>query len=82
MKNVERQYGEKVYFAKDEYDALSGADFLVIVTEWNEFRSPDSDKISSALKNKLIFDGRNLFSVEHLKKLGFTYYSIGRETVK
>ncbi len=82
MKNVERQYGEKVYFAKDEYDALSGADFLVIVTEWNEFRSPDFDKISSALKNKLIFDGRNLYSVEHLKKLGFTYYSIGRETVK
>ncbi len=82
MKNVERQFGEKVYFAKDEYDALSGADFLVIVTEWNEFRSPDFDKISSALKNKLIFDGRNLYSVEHLKKLGFTYYSIGRETVK
>lgn len=82
MKNVERLYGEKVYFAKDEYDALSGADFLVIVTEWNEFRSPDFDKISSALKNKLIFDGRNLYSVEHLKKLGFTYYSIGRETVK
>lgn len=82
MKNVERQFGAKVYFAKDEYDALSGADFLVIVTEWNEFRSPDFDKISSALKNKLIFDGRNLYSVEHLKKLGFTYYSIGRETVK
>ncbi|MFN8288554.1 MAG: UDP-glucose/GDP-mannose dehydrogenase family protein [Chitinophagales bacterium] len=82
MKNVQKQFGEKVYFATDEYDALSGADFLVIVTEWNEFRSPDFDRIAASLKNKLIFDGRNLYSVEHLKKLGFTYYSIGRETAK
>lgn len=82
MKNVAAEYGNRIYMATDEYDALSGADFLVIVTEWNAFRAPDFDKISSLLKNKLIFDGRNLYSIEHLKKLGFTYYSIGREAVK
>ncbi len=82
MNNVKQIFGDKVYFAKDKDDTLMRADFLVIVTEWNEFRSPDFDKISSSLKQKLIFDGRNLYSLTHMKELGYTYYSIGREIVK
>ena len=81
MNNVKELFGDKAYFASDQYDALQGADFLVIVTEWNIFRSPDFDKISSMLKNKDIFDGRNLYSTEHMKELGYYYYSIGRETI-
>lgn len=82
INNVKQIFEDTVYFANDKEDALSGADFLVIVTEWNEFRSPDFDKMSSALKQKLIFDGRNLYSLPQVQQLGFTYYSIGRETVK
>ncbi len=82
INNVKQIFGDKVYFAKDKDDALVGTDFLVIVTEWNEFRSPDFDKITSSLKEKLIFDGRNLYSLSHVKELGYTYYSIGREIVK
>ncbi|HWB64930.1 MAG TPA: UDP-glucose/GDP-mannose dehydrogenase family protein [Chitinophagales bacterium] len=82
MANVKQIFGDKVFFAEDPYQALEGADFLVIATEWNIFRSPDFDKISSLLKEKVIFDGRNLYNVEHLKELGYYYYSIGRETVE
>lgn len=81
MKNVKQIYGDKVYFAADEYDTLKGADFLVIATEWNEFRSPDFDKIGALLKEKLIFDGRNLYNLSTIKELGYIYYSIGREKV-
>lgn len=78
MNNVKQIYGDKLYFANDAYDTLAGADFLTIVTEWNIFRSPDFDKIAATLREKVIFDGRNLYNVEHLKELGFYYYSIGR----
>ncbi len=81
MGHVKQIFGDKVYFASDAYDALTGADILVIATEWNIFRSPDFDKITSLLKEKVIFDGRNLYSVENMKELGYYYYSIGRETV-
>jgi UDPglucose 6-dehydrogenase len=81
MNNVKQIFGDKVYFAADQYDALNGADFLTIVTEWNTFRSPDFDKMTSALKEKVIFDGRNLYSTEHMEELGYYYYSIGRKLV-
>jgi UDPglucose 6-dehydrogenase len=81
IENVKRIYGEKVYFATDEYDALTGADFLVVVTEWNEFRSPDFDKIKSLLKEQVVFDGRNVYSLDQMKQLGFYYESIGRSTI-
>jgi UDPglucose 6-dehydrogenase len=81
IENVKRIFGEKVYFATDEYDALSNSDFLVVVTEWNEFRSPDFDKIKSLLKEKVVFDGRNVYSLDQMKQLGFYYESIGRNTV-
>jgi UDPglucose 6-dehydrogenase len=78
MNNVKQLYDGKVHFANDQYDALQGADFLVIVTEWNIFRSPDWEKVTSLLKEKTIFDGRNLYNVEHMKDMGYYYYSIGR----
>ncbi|MES2622363.1 MAG: UDP-glucose/GDP-mannose dehydrogenase family protein [Bacteroidota bacterium] len=79
--NVKQIFGDKLYYAVDQYDALKEADFLTILTEWNIFRSPDFDKISSSLKSKVIFDGRNLYNIEHMKELGYYYYSIGRETI-
>ncbi len=82
MKNVKQLYGNKVVFAANEYEALDNADFLVIATEWNEFRSPDFEKITANLKDKVVFDGRNLYSTALMKEHGVTYYSIGRETVK
>lgn len=69
---------DDVLFTATPYDAIKGADALVLVTEWNEFRNPDFDRIKSLLKNKLIFDGRNVYQPEVMKAQGFTYYSIGR----
>ncbi|MBL0310906.1 MAG: UDP-glucose/GDP-mannose dehydrogenase family protein [Bacteroidetes bacterium] len=82
MAHVKAIFGDKIYYATDQYDALSGADFLTIVTEWNIFRSPDFDKIKSSLKDPVIFDGRNLYHNEHMRELGFSYYSIGRNSVE
>lgn len=73
---------KSITYAENEYDALKNADALLIFTEWNEFRNPEFDKISSTLKNKLIFDGRNIFAVDKMKELGYIYYSIGRKAVK
>jgi UDPglucose 6-dehydrogenase len=81
IENVKRIFGEKVFFAKDEYEAVESADFLVIVTEWNEFRSPNFDKVKAGLKEAVIFDGRNLYDNSKMKELGFAYDSIGREVV-
>lgn len=73
--------GSKVQFAENGYDAVSGADALVIVTEWNEFRRPNFSKLTQVLKEPTIFDGRNLFDPSKMMRLGFTYYSIGRPAV-
>ena len=70
-----------VEFAESNYDALEGADALLIVTEWNEFRRPNFGRMTEALNQALIFDGRNLFDPKKMKRLGFTYYSIGRSPV-
>jgi UDPglucose 6-dehydrogenase len=80
--NVKTQFGDKVHFAQDQYDALENADMLLIATEWNTFRSPDFDKVISLLKHKVIFDGRNLYQLNHMKELGFYYYSVGRKTIE
>ena len=82
MNNVKAIFGDAVYFAEDQYDAINGADALVIVTEWSEFRNPDFKRMESALKAKAIFDGRNVYSLDKMKSLPFYYESIGRETVK
>ncbi len=82
MNNVRSLIGDKITYSLDEYDALRDADILVIATEWSLFRTPDFEKVTSLLKNKVIFDGRNLYGIEQMKELGYYYCSIGRETVK
>ncbi len=81
MNNVKKLMGDKITFANDPYEALKGADALIIATEWGLFRTPDFDQVSALLKNKAIFDGRNLYAIEQMRQLGFYYSSIGRETV-
>lgn len=82
MGNVRKIYGDKIKYADDPYAALQNADGLIIATEWALFRTPDFDKVSAGLKNKVIFDGRNLYGLDQMKKLGYYYCSIGREVVK
>lgn len=78
MNNVKRLIGDKIEYAENQYEALKGADALIIATEWNEFRTPDFLKIVSSLKSKAIFDGRNLFETSAIRELGFHYESVGR----
>lgn len=82
INNVKGLLGDKVKFPETQYDALKDADALIIATEWNEFRTPDFEKIISIMKNKVIFDGRNLFDLEQMKDLGFHYESVGRRKVE
>ena len=82
MENIANIYGEKITLCSDMYDALDGADALAIMTEWNVFRTPDFEKISNTLNEKLIFDGRNLYELSAMESLGFEYYSIGRKDIK
>lgn len=82
MENVKRIYGDKITFVENEYDALQNADALIIATEWSVFRNPDFAKVGELLNDKVIFDGRNLFEVEHMNSKGFYYESIGRKTVE
>lgn len=82
MKNVKALLGETIKFAEHQYDALIDADALVIATEWSEFRTPDFNNIVSLLKNKVIFDGRNLFDLNKMMELGFHYESVGRKAIK
>lgn len=78
MGNVKKQIGDKIEYVANQYDALNNADALIIATEWNEFRTPDFDVFEKKLKNKAIFDGRNLFEVKQIRDMGYHYESIGR----
>jgi UDPglucose 6-dehydrogenase len=71
-------FGNRIAICERSYDALAGADALAIVTEWNEFREPDFEKMRALLKSPVVFDGRNIYSPGHMRELGFTYFSIGR----
>ena len=82
MNNVQKLMGNQIYYAKNQYDALEDVDALLIMTEWPIFRTPDFNILASKMKNKAIFDGRNLYDLDHMKKLNFTYYSIGRKFIK
>ena len=82
MENSKKYFGSKIKFVDNQYDALINADALIIATEWNEFRTPDFENISDKLKNKVIFDGRNLFDLEQMNNLSYHYESIGRKIVK
>jgi UDPglucose 6-dehydrogenase len=78
MSNVKGQIGDKINYATNQYQALEAADALIIATEWSEFRTPDFEQMDKEIKNKIIFDGRNLFDIYKMRDLGYHYESIGR----
>jgi len=77
MEEAERILGDKIEYVNDQYEALIDADALMLVTEWPEFKFPNFNVMSKLLNNKVIFDGRNVYDVDELKSIGYTYYGIG-----
>jgi len=82
MENSKKYFDDNIEYAEDQYEAAKDKDALLILTEWNEFRNPDMNMLLENLKSKVIFDGRNVFTPDNMKELGFTYYSIGRVAVR
>ncbi|MBS0209773.1 MAG: UDP-glucose/GDP-mannose dehydrogenase family protein [Planctomycetes bacterium] len=82
IENVRHEYGDKLVYAERPYDALPGADALVIATEWKEFLNPDFKRMKTLMRGSVIFDGRNVYEPEQMRHAGFTYHSIGRASVK
>lgn len=80
MHEAQRILGDSISYSNDMYDTLNGADALLIVTEWPEFRVPDFDEVTKRLNNKVLFDGRNIFDHLDMKKIGYSYYCIGIKT--
>ena len=78
MENVKRLYEDRITYCVSHMDALKNCDALVIMTEWSVFRNPDLDKMHDLIKDKVIFDGRNLYQPEEFRERGFNYASIGR----
>ncbi len=81
MHETQRILGNKISYSKEMYKTLDGADALLIITEWPEFRVPDFDELNKRLKNKVLFDGRNIFDPGDMKKQGYSYYCIGVKTM-
>ena len=79
MEECKRRIGDRIEYAENMYDALTDADALIVVTEWAEFKIPKFTFIEKALKHKIIFDGRNIYSPEQMKEFGYMYYGIGRK---
>lgn len=82
MENVQGVIGDKIKYVDNMYDALEGADCLVIATEWSEFRNPNFERLASSLGKKVIFDGRNVYDNDKMAELGFHYESIGRGEIQ
>ncbi len=80
MNEAKHTLGDTIKFSDNEYETLKDADALLIITEWPEFRSPDFNQMGRLLKNKLIFDGRNIYEQKEMNQLGFEYYCIGVKT--
>lgn len=81
MPNIKKRFGDKLHYSESMYEALEGADALLICTEWSIFRTPDYSRLKNSLNNPVIFDGRNLYNVNDMEAEGFTYVSIGRKAV-
>jgi UDPglucose 6-dehydrogenase len=81
MPNIKGLMGDKIAYGNDQYEILDGADALLILTEWSVFRTPDFDRVSTLLKNKVIFDGRNLYDLQKMIDCGYYYNSIGRKII-
>ena len=82
MEEAERKLGDSIEYGNDSYDVLIDADALIVITEWPEFRIPNFKVIDKLLKNRVIFDGRNIYDPNEIVENGFTYYSIGRSAVR
>ena len=82
MDEAKRILGDKIEYGKDPYDVLIDADAMLMITEWPEFRIPNFSVMEKLMKDKVIFDGRNIYDPEEMEEAGFTYYSIGRKDVK
>jgi UDPglucose 6-dehydrogenase len=82
MNEARHKLGDTIQYAETNYDALAGADALVVVTDWNEYRHPDFGRVKEVLKRPLVIDGRNLYDPAKMEELGFGYYSIGRTVVE
>jgi UDPglucose 6-dehydrogenase len=80
MDEAKKHFGKEISFHEDEYSALKNADCLAVVTEWAEFKYPNFNQIKQALKQPIIFDGRNIFNQEDVENHGFEYHSIGCKT--
>jgi UDPglucose 6-dehydrogenase len=81
MPEAKHRLGDRVTLATSSYDALEGADALVVVTDWNEYRHPDFARIKESLRRPVIIDGRNLYALDRMQRMGFTYHSIGRGAI-
>ena len=81
MENAKKSIGDTIHYAADPYEALQDADALLIATEWSLFRTPDFDKMKQLMKQRVVFDGRNLYDLQRMSEIGFYYNSIGREPV-
>jgi UDPglucose 6-dehydrogenase len=81
MENIRKRFGDKLVYCKDPYEAATDADAIALLTEWNEFKNIDLDRIKRLMKEPVIVDGRNVYNPAHMKKIGFTYYSTGRKPV-
>ena len=82
MNEARHKLGDRITYAETNYDALAGADALIVVTDWNEYRHPDFARVKEHLKRPVIVDGRNLYDPDKMQGLGLSYYSIGRATVE
>jgi UDPglucose 6-dehydrogenase len=81
MEAVQKYTNLDIEYADSQYAAVAGTDALLVITEWNEFRTPDFERVKTALNAPLVFDGRNVYELETMADMGFTYYSIGRSSV-
>ncbi|MBI5575244.1 MAG: UDP-glucose/GDP-mannose dehydrogenase family protein [Deltaproteobacteria bacterium] len=82
MEGARQRYGDRIEYAESSYGALQGADALILVTEWNEFRKPDFGLMKNLMRQPVIFDGRNIYDAKKMKERGFLYHSIGRKAVE
>jgi UDPglucose 6-dehydrogenase len=82
LAEAQRVFGSRVCYHRVNYDALKGADALLVITEWNEFRRPDFERMRQLMKQPVVFDGRNIYDPDEMRELGFTYYSVGRCVVR
>ncbi|HVQ64799.1 MAG TPA: UDP binding domain-containing protein, partial [Terriglobia bacterium] len=79
MEEAKKIFGARIQLCANNYSCLEGADALLVVTEWQTFRSPNFERMKSMMSQPIIFDGRNIYDAEHLRELGFTYYGVGKK---